>query len=168
MGCRLLTRQSGIMRCGSPFYWIRAVKAHKRSCALYSVLIPQGLSNRRRIMLKSTFRRPSSFQDVLNFVGDRKRVKIAHNTWLVCNLDGTISMYYHNTPILNYSENEVTYNSGDYRTVTTKRRFNQFGSHASISAQIRMVFRGRYTIQRLSRQRLYRREYHLIRLASRH
>ena len=77
-------------------------------------------------MLKSTFNRPSSFQDVLDFMGNRDHVKIAHNTYLVRLPNGTFNLIYHNTAILNYSKVEVTYNSGDYQTVTTKRRFNQF------------------------------------------
>ena len=56
----------------------------------------------------------------------RKR-KLANNTYLNCNEDGTFGVRLHTTEIVTYQENgDITLNSGGWRTVTTKARINDF------------------------------------------
>lgn len=70
---------------------------------------------------------PSNYQEAVNFLNGKesKSVPSVRGTKIVKKDNGQVSMYYHNTPVVTWSQDKVTLNSGGYRTVTTKARINQ-------------------------------------------
>jgi hypothetical protein len=51
--------------------------------------------------------------------------KLAHNTYVEQDADGSIGVRFHSTRILTFhAEGTFTVNTGGYRTVTTKQRLN--------------------------------------------
>lgn len=59
------------------------------------------------------------------YENSRKR-KLANNTYLEKNDDGSYAIRLHSTQIIKFYPNKTVLNSGGYRTVTTKARLNEF------------------------------------------
>ncbi len=55
----------------------------------------------------------------------RKR-KLANNTYLECNSDGSYGIRLHVTQVIKFYPDKTVFDSGGYRTVTTKARINEF------------------------------------------
>lgn len=73
-----------------------------------------------------------NYTDASNILGPRDHKKVANNTTLrrlPCSIGRgpVIVLRLHETDILTFRPESVTYDTGGWRTVTTKSRFNQFG-----------------------------------------
>lgn len=61
-------------------------------------------------------------------LGKRNGRKVANNTYCERKENGTIAIRLHSTDVITcHADGRVVYNSGGWRTVTTKDRFNSFG-----------------------------------------
>jgi len=59
---------------------------------------------------------------------NHQRRKLANNTWLERREDGSIAVRLHSTDVITYlPDGSTVYDSGGWRTVTTKDRINRFG-----------------------------------------
>lgn len=77
--------------------------------------------------VKSAFKPPDSFQDVLTFLGSQDSKRIANNTMLVRGQDDSVNLTLHGRTVIVYTEGRVFLYDAGWQTVTTKRRLNQFG-----------------------------------------
>lgn len=70
-----------------------------------------------------------NYNKLNTLLAHRQQKKIANNTWAVRDTIGdAIYIRLHNTPILSfYPDGRVRYNTGGWRTVTTKSRMNEYG-----------------------------------------
>ena len=67
------------------------------------------------------------YSEALALLNGRETKKIANNTYLVHRGEGVIALRLHSTDVLTFRPGSVTYDTGGWRTVTTKARFNRFG-----------------------------------------
>ena len=67
------------------------------------------------------------YSEALALLNGRETKKIANNTYLVHRGEGVIALRLHSTDVLTFRPGSVTYDTGGWRTVTTKARFNKFG-----------------------------------------
>jgi len=68
-----------------------------------------------------------NYLEASSILGARDHKKVANNTYLVRRGPDTIGLRLHNTDVLTFRPGSVTYNTGGWRTMTTKSRFNKFG-----------------------------------------
>ena len=61
------------------------------------------------------------------FTETRKR-KLANNTYLVSNEDGSFGVRLHNTQVVKYYPDKTLLFSGGWHTVTTKQRINEYSN----------------------------------------
>ena len=74
---------------------------------------------------------PTNFEDCKALAETRRR-KLANNTYLECNDDGSFGIRLHSTQVVVYHEDgRIVLDSGGWQTVTTKARMNSF-SNASL------------------------------------
>lgn len=69
-----------------------------------------------------------NYKGAQEMLGKRDRKKLANNTYLERRDESTIAVKLHNTDVVTFtSKGHTTYNTGGWRTVTTKERMNSFG-----------------------------------------
>jgi len=71
---------------------------------------------------------PTTFEEAEEFLGNRDQRIIGHNTWVEDHwlTGGFIGVRYHNTIIVKWEKDNVSYFSGGWKTSTTKQRLNEF------------------------------------------
>ena len=80
----------------------------------------------------STFARPHSFQDVVDFLDGRESKRIKNNTYLQVRAkekDGTpfaIALRHHQTDILEYTRQGIYYDNGGYSSKSKRERINDY------------------------------------------
>lgn len=68
-----------------------------------------------------------NYREATLILGKRDHKKVANNTFLVRRAMFKIGLRLHNTDVLTFVPGATLYDTGGWRTVTTKRRFNDFG-----------------------------------------
>lgn len=66
------------------------------------------------------------YQEAKATLNGRKSKKVANNTYLIDNKDGSIALRYHETDVITYWEDRFQLNSGGWKTYTTKDRISRF------------------------------------------
>jgi hypothetical protein len=68
-----------------------------------------------------------TYEEALRRLGGRPSRKVGHETHLHLNADGSVAVRYHATGVVTiHADGTYTLNSGGYKTVTTKRKINEF------------------------------------------
>lgn len=68
--------------------------------------------------------RPKSYQEVLAFTGNKKRRKVAHNTYAYKTASrDVVAVVYHSTIVIKYTPEGVYISNGGWPTLTTADRF---------------------------------------------
>lgn len=71
-----------------------------------------------------------SYSDAERVLGKRERRKLQNNTYLERLSSESIVVRLHNTHILVYHQSgDITYQTGGWRTITSKARMNEYGAH---------------------------------------
>lgn len=81
-----------------------------------------------------------TYLEAKEILGNRDHKKVANNTYLVRRGPDTIGLRLHNTDVLTFTPTSVTYNTGGWRTVTTKARFNRFGAPGRVFSEDRVWY----------------------------
>jgi hypothetical protein len=90
--------------------------------------------------------RPSvrNYIQALNFLGDKETRKLCNNTTLHKYRDGTLAIQLHWTDVISFKPNRDTvFDTGGWRSVTTKDRINEFSEYSVYSKKGEWVVRSK-------------------------